>query len=300
MMFLDQFRLAIFVSLSLCSIFGSGNVLAWTEVNNCEGTNGVKVPELFSLSSFSTEQVKTGSTSCRLAIAGGSDGWASFGGTMMFPEMLQKGDELWIRLNIYVPESFDYTASPALKFMRVHTRTPAGENLGYLDLYFTPDGPTHWNSALGAQDDSPYYWYYEALPKTQYPGDFEADRIRKGTWESFEIYYKFDDVAVDNGGTGLIRIWKNNKLLANYTDQVTLYNSETLADSFFLFTYYNGNAPKDQHLYVDNIIRTTDQPTNVDSNGYKFIGGDEVIITASPNPPSSLSVERLNSGDPLR
>ena len=158
--------------------------------------------------------------------------------------------------------------------------------------YSTKVGKIKISGANKKQTDSPYYYYYETVVRQEYPGVFSGDRIEKGVWESYEIYYKFDTLSVDEGGTGVVRIWKNNKLLSNLTNQITLNNSTTVADSFYLFTYWNGNAPKDQHLYIDDIIMTSDTPVNTDDNGFRFIGGSigSDSRSVSPMPPSGLEV----------
>lgn len=268
------------------------NASGWTSHEECEGTINERVPGFFTLTTYSNDQVGTGSTSCQMGIKAGTDGWATWGGSMSFPSTLAKGQELWIRLSMFVPNDFNYSGSPQLKFMRTHTRASGGGNAGYLDFLITPDGPTHWDDANKKQTDSPYYYYYETVVRQEYPGVFSGDRIEKGVWESYEIYYKFDTLSVDEGGTGVVRIWKNNKLLSNLTNQITLNNSTTVADSFYLFTYWNGNAPKDQHLYIDDIIMTSDTPANTDDNGFRFIGGSigSDSRSVSPMPPSGLEV----------
>lgn len=292
-MYLVKFKLTSLFFYLFVLMFGHGSAHGWTEFENCEGVEDVKVPGFFSLTKYTSEKVKAGSTSCRMGISSGTDGWGTWGGTMAFPSDLAKGDELWIRLNMFVPTDFNYTGSPQLKFMRVHTKTSSGGHLGYLDFLVTPNGPTHWDSNIGIQSDAPYYYYYESVVRQIYPGTYQNDRIQKGVWESFEIYWELDNVSVDSGGNGRVRIWKNNKLLGDYTNQTTLTNSTDLADSFFLFTYWNGNAPKTQHVYIDDIVMTSDRPDNVDAHGNYFIGGensDPAPEYSRPSPPSEMQI----------
>ena len=105
------------------------------------------------------------------------------------------------------------------------------------------------------------------------------------------MHIKLDSTAKDAGGSGEVRIWKNNELLATITDVPTLSSASSYAQSFFLFTYWNGNAPATQHLYVDDIIMTSDTPANRDSHGNPFIGGTVPKSAPAPMPPSNVTVQ---------
>ena len=276
---------------SICCLSLASHVSAWSLSQDCDGPLGDRVKEMFNATTYSNEQVKSGSTSCRLAVRKGTVGWGEFGAMMPFPAPLEKDQELWIRLDMFVPEGFDYTGSPQLKFMRVHTKSEAGENYGYLDFLITPDGPSHWSKALGGKTDAPFYFYYETVVNQEYPGSYEKDRIRKGEWESFEIYYYLDSVSTDNNGKGRVRIWKNDELLADLPSQTTLKTASAVADSFLLFTYWNGGSPKDQHLYIDNIMITSDKPSNVDAFGNRFIGkGAAKAQSNKPIAPTNIRI----------
>jgi hypothetical protein len=276
---------------TICCLAVTSHVSAWSMRQDCEGPLGVKVDGMFKATTYTNEQVKAGSTSCRLAVRKGTVGWGEFGAMMLFPEPLVKGQELWIRLDLFVPEGFDYTANPQLKFMRVHTQSRAGENFGYLDFLITPDGPSHWSKKLNGLTDAPFYFYYETVVNQEYPGSYEKDRIKKGQWESFEIYYYLDSVSTENNGRGRVRIWKNEELLADLPSQTTLKNAEAVANSFLLFTYWNGGSPQDQHLYIDNIVITSDRPSNVDAAGYSFIGkGSAKAESPKPMAPNNIKI----------
>src|SRR5690625_7783165 len=82
-----------------------------------------------------------------------------------------------------------------------------------------------------------------------------------------------DNVPASAGGMAKIRIWKNGRLLANISDRKTLGAADDYSDRALLFTYWNGGAPKDQHMYVDEITITTDIPDNVDEQGNPYLGG---------------------------
>jgi hypothetical protein len=289
---------------------------AWTTNISCQGgTAGQQVAQggtnqwtnSFTSTLYSTTQVPTGSTqSCQLGITSGADGWDQWGGIYMFPTQLTTGSNLWIRLALYVPTGFNYTANPWLKFMRVHTASPSNNDEGYNDLYINPPGGSVWDDTLNKQITAPFTYYYEAQGDDRAVGT-SANNIAYGTWETYEIHYTIDTKSKNNGGTGEVRIWKNNVLIADLTDQYQLANSSTYADSFYLFTYWNGNAPATEQLYVNDVIITTDTPSNKDAAGNAFIGAPVLAgpsgsssgsgsgtttttTTVTPDPPANVTV----------
>jgi hypothetical protein len=269
---------------------------AWTTRIDCEGGGGLGTKLLetppnnftstFTRSVYSNERVASGSQSCKMGISKGAEGFGEWGAIYSFPSKLSVGSQLWIRVKIFVPESFNYTANPHLKFMRVHTASPSVGNHGYLDLYITPPTGTVYDQSLKKDVSAPFLFYYEGNPRLHTLGQRPLDNVALGKWESYEINYKLDTKSKDDGGTGEIKIWKNNKLLTDLTDQITLVDATTYAESFFLFTYWNGNAPATQSLFVDDIVITSDTPSNRDAQGNPFIGG--ATTGPVPLPPSSL------------
>lgn len=274
-----------------------GTATAWTTDINCDaGASGTRVlqgvPNSFTSSFtntiYSSTVAATGTESCQMGIAAGTDGWGTWGGTYQLPTNLGVGSQLWIRVSLYVPEDFNYTANPWLKFIRVHTTSPTVQNQGYLDLYINPPTGTVWDSSLKESVSAPFTFYYEGDPIVHTLGSRPSDDIALGRWETYEVYYSLDNVSKKAGGKGEVRIWKNNRLLADLTDQVTLVDPTTYAESFFLFTYWNGNAPATESLYVDNIQITSDTPSNRDANGNPCICAP--VMTAAPEPPMDISV----------
>jgi hypothetical protein len=291
-------QLAI-LSLAAVSLAQPMLANAWTTHIDCEGgTLLSKVLEgtlgrfstTFMKTLYSNEQVSGGSQSCKMGISQGSDGWGEWGGIYQFPTKLTQGSQLWIRLNVYVPTTFNYTGQPWLKFMRVHTASASNSNQGYLDLYINPLNGTVWDQSLYKDVVAPFTFYYEGKPVPHTLGTRPTHNIALGKWESYEIHYQLDDVPKNKGGTGNIRIWKNNLLIADFSDQVTLADATTYAEGFYLFTYWNGNGPTTQSLYVDDIIITSDLPAKRDANGNPFIGG-AVASTIAPKAPTEVGVQ---------
>jgi hypothetical protein len=285
---------------------------AWTWDNNCEGgavgallstTQLTGFTDPFSLTSYSNAQAATGSESCKMGITSGSDGWGIWGGTITFPATVPNGGQVWARVSLFVPSGFNVTTNDGvLKFMRIHTATSGNANVGYHDLLITNPGSTQYNAA-GKGFASAYVYNYEGDPNLNGVGTAAANGIVQGKWETYEMYVKFDTVPKASGGTGEVRIWKNNSLLLDVTSQPTLVNTSDHSDGFFLFTYWNGNAPATQSVYTDDIIVTSDTPSNKDSAGNACLcgpnpGGSSTSTGSSaptspttPDPPSNVSVQ---------
>jgi hypothetical protein len=289
-------RFACSSVLTIAFLLSCSNASAWTTNINCEGTSGTKVAEgganhfasVFSKTIYSTEQVADGAQSCKMGITAGSDGWGEFGAIASFPSHMARNGEVWIRLNLFIPSGFNVsTNTGVLKFMRVHTASSGGANEGYHDLLISKPGSSFWDTVLGNISSS-YVYNYEAFAKLLAVGIPPTDDFKTGRWEAYELYVKFDSVSRNAGGQGTVRIWKNNKLLYERRDQATLRSADSYADSFYLFTYWNGNAPATQSLYVDDVIVTSDTPANKDAAGNAFIGGNAVVASKVPAPATSV------------
>ena len=125
-------------------------------------------------------------------------------------------------------------------------------------------------------------------------GTVPANNVVNGAWETYEMYIMFDSVAKSAGGQAEVRIWKNNTLLLDSTSMRTLVSTASYADYFYLFTYWNGNAPATTSLYVDDITITSDTPANRDSHGYPFIGGPQPKGgSPAPSPPATPAAPAL-------
>ncbi len=84
---------------------------------------------------YNNSIVHTGNQSAQLNILKGTDGFGGWGGRQFFPKELGEGDEIWLRIRMYVPASFDFTTNFALKFLRFHVKKSSGAHLGYTDIY---------------------------------------------------------------------------------------------------------------------------------------------------------------------
>jgi hypothetical protein len=225
-----------------------------------------------------------------MGVTAGSDGWSEFGAIANYPSHVGRNGEVWVRVNLFVPTGFNVsTNTGVLKFMRLHTFSAGGSNEGYHDLLISKPGSTFWDALLGDTKASLVY-NFEAFARLLGVGVTPTDDFKTGKWESYEMYAKFDSVSRDAGGQALIRVWKNNKLLYERHDQATLKNADSYSDAFFLFTYWNGNAPATQSLYVDDVVMTSEAPAARDAAGNPFIGGN-IKLSVTPSAPKSVTVQ---------
>lgn len=122
-----------------------------------------------------------------------------------------------------------------------------------------------------------------------------SEIMSKAVWETFEMQITLDDVEVDRGGNGRVRIWRNKggsivdgeriggamTLIGDYTDLPTLQESTDKCPTVLMFTYWNsgpenGTYPgSDQTCYGDRVVIQQDQSKLVetDAGGNKIIGG---------------------------
>lgn len=219
----------------------------------------------------------SGGKSCLQHIKAGQTAFGIWGGIINHPSNLKRGDEIWIRVRTFFPAGFNYDSTSEgnrLKFLRVHTMDASNPNYGYDDLYINP-----------SSNSVPFQFIYEGEQKWTTVGT-SADKIQRGTWETYEFYVKFDSVPVDSGGQARVRIWKNGTLLRDITDRQTLKNTVAYADRTHIFTYWNGGSPLTQQMYIDDLVVTSDVPSNVDAFGNRFVGVG--VSVAAPNPPNNV------------
>ncbi len=180
----------------------------------------------------------------KLWVKKGQTGYGRWGGDWKFPERAVKGDTLTYSANLYFPDQFDYFSygeGERLKVLRIQTKSSKGKNLGYIDLYINRQ-----------KELAPLIFIYEGEQKWVRMGE-PADQIAKDKWVNLKIEATLDDVPIDEGGKAEVKVWKDNKLLAHITDRKTLKFADAYADRALLFTYWNGGAPKDQFMFVDEI-----------------------------------------------
>ncbi len=210
----------------------------------------------------STTEAFSGSTSAKMEIRQGDNGgFGRWGASVSLRPKLTKDAEVWVRLRVFWPSSFQFTASPFMKFLRVHNQNEDGSNDGYNDLYI--DNPDDDRVTLRSIKEKHDVWALD-----------DGTKLPRDTWQSYEMYLYADSVPVDQGGKARMRIWKDNQLVFDRTDVPTLFTAGGNLDLFYLFTYWNNENPPDNHCFVDDVIIATDAspPPNKDAAGNAMVG----------------------------
>ncbi|MEJ2406095.1 MAG: hypothetical protein P8171_17695 [Candidatus Thiodiazotropha sp.] len=273
-------RKQIFLLLSIfSSLFCSSSSMAWLIEQSYDSQGlGDTCENWQTTKSYVTDiQSYSGSNSCLLHINAGQTGFGVWGGILSHPSPLYRGDEVWVRVRTFFPASFNYDSSGEgnhLKFLRLHTRGDSNTNYGYDDIYIDPEA-----SSLA------FRFIYEGDPVWSNIGSTD-DKIKKGVWETYEYYVKFDSISKDNGGNAIVRFWKNGELLKEVTNLTTLANSNAYSESTYIFTYWNGASPQTQQMYLDDLVITSSPPGETDSHGNKYIGvsGGYIAVPKAPSP----------------
>jgi len=228
-----------------------------------------------------SENSSSGSKSCKMEISEGTTGW---GAGFVLPGFLHKGDESWTRFRIFMPAGFDYGvygAGDTLKFVR-HAVIDSDNKRSTLDWEIRREGNQNPYGLLLERDNCTSYsecWQFFGSG---------TDKPTRGTWETYEIYVKFDNVPLDEGGQGRVRVWKNGKLIGEMTRRRTMNNPNDFVKSTQFFSYWNGGAPRTQFLYFDDLVATNVRPAARDSKGNAYIGMGNFVAIAAPRPPSSI------------
>ena len=228
---------------------------------------------------YTTAVTYEGGKAAELNISAGDTAYGTWGGVINHPSNLRKGDQIWFRVRTFMPAGFNYDSvaeGNRLKFLRVHTRSASTENFGYNDWYINP------KNASG----TPFSFIYEG---EQVWDDFgkSTDKLVLGTWETYEMYVKFDNVPVSAGGQGRVRVWKNGVLLKDITNRKTLATADAYSERSHLFTYWNGGSPQTQKMYVDDIVLTSDTPSARDAAGNPFVGVGNGQVQPAASPPAA-------------
>lgn len=220
------------------------------------------------------ERAYSGRSSLKLTIPEGGKGFGGFGGVISFNKCFEKtpriysGDEVWVRLRIFVPEDFEWNLNGRNKFLRFrafHFEDNKKKSEGYNDLYLDARN-------LDSVSATPYDFIFEGAQRW-YGFASPKDFLRNGKWETVEYYLKLDHLPKSEGGESTMRFWVNGKLLGETFERVTLKTAESFVDALYFFTYWdNKGAHKTQSLFVDDFFLTTDIPQDRDEYGNAMIG----------------------------
>lgn len=210
----------------------------------------------------SSEEVHRGRRSARMAIrVGDKGGFGRWGGIIPIKPVLAQGSEVWVRLFVLWPKDFEFSATPFMKFIRLHNRTGDRQNGGYNDLYVhKADGK---ESVLRTIKERHDVWQ-----------TYDGPPLARERWESYEVYLSIDSRSVDAGGRGRLRVWRDGKLICDRTDVPTISEANGVIDYLYLFTYWNNEKPPTNHVFIDDLVIATSAapPPNTDTSGNRIIG----------------------------
>jgi hypothetical protein len=198
---------------------------------------------------FSSAQRVGGAFSAKLTADSGATGFGNWGGIVNFPSALRRGDELWLQFYIYFPAGFQITTNTgSLKFIRILTQTEVGGWAGQNDIQLMNDGDP--SNSFRVMKEGQDQWFRFGAPSL----------IKRDQWHRVTTHLVFDSVSAVNGGLSRVRFWLDGRLLTEEKRITTLGGSRDIVKSFFLFTYWNGGAPRTQSLFVDEILMANRVP----------------------------------------
>lgn len=201
-------------------------------------------------SRYTTEQVYGGAQAVKMSIASGADGFGTWGGAIHFPSDLAKGANLWARQYIWMPSNptfrIETPTNGSLKYIRVRQRTAGLANAGYWDLSLLDDS--------GAEADNTADFRFIKEGGAENWTKFSTNNVfPRGQWVEHILHLKLDNQTTAEGGSPRIRFWQNGTNLLDVNNKRTLINATDTAYQYYLFTFWNGNAPQAQALYMDDI-----------------------------------------------
>ena len=296
-----SFTKSIASFLLLC-VFSSSTVYGWKMEENFDSQplgakpkySGAGGMEWFSGTKVTNDQTYSGSgRSASLSVTKGTSGWGEFGAVVNYPSTIKEGGEVWWRVRTFMPKSYNYAADAfALKFMRTHTRAiTTKNNHGFLDLYIQPNGGLLYQIEVGHEVE-PGKWWGQVNESASKQSNAELaaidPKVVLGRWETYEIYVKFSQ------SSGIYRVWKDGNLVYENTKWETMKSKsgspESESELMNLFTYWNGDAPQTQTMYIDDLVVTTDKPAARDNYGNPYLGmGADLPATLSPPKPPSVN-----------
>lgn len=232
------------------------NAFSWTKTatfesgtvgNVASGTSGFDYAG--SATVYSTGQVYSGTKSTAITYTAGDEGWTKAHGEMYYSSSVTNGGNIWMRAYFWFPNSWNWSADPVVKIMRIaRVTTSSGGHIGWLSILANSEGDIVLSNEIADVQTS------------------TGVTFTKGAWQSIEIQIRFST------STPIFRIWKNGVLIANNTTNRTIDATTNIAEEAYLHSNWNGGSPATQTSYMDDIVMTTDTPSNVDSSGNPMIG----------------------------
>jgi len=217
----------------------------------------------------SDERSFTGSQSAKFHFTECEEGWAKAHASYGYPSNVPYGGEIWARCYIYQksPWSNGYCGPFTCgywKFFRIRRKHSDDSHRGY-------------TSIIG-QHTGPFFMSNESCPVASIQQNVGSPyTLAVDQWECVEFYIKFHETE------GIIRMWINGELKVERTNFQTSYEGD-YANQTYVYTWWNDGAPQDQDSFMDDIVITTDTPSQQDSYGNYMIGS-----IGGPTPPGQAS-----------
>lgn len=274
----------------------NGTIAQNNKSGNSDGFDAVAGGSL-----YSTKHVYKGKQSGSTKINTGDTGYGKWGGQFNLPTNLGVGDELWWKVAIYIPSDFQFDSGKGLgKGMRIKTtKANATGNGGYIDNYFKGysaggcrmHGVANEASATVFTANNPASKENNCDPKFTNASGFNrlnvGAPIPRDKWVVFEQYVKFSA----NPNAGIYRMWQDGKLVFEDKKTWILVSPTAVAQYTLLFTYWNAGSPKNNTVWVDDVVLTNQQPDNTDSLGNPFLGISGASSFTSPPKPPTLALK---------
>lgn len=297
-------------SLNALYTFGGGTNGSATGVINYANSGQVESTYYGTTgTSYSNAQTRGGrSTSLRSNILSGTDGEVlvgtrgRFGLNITLPTTVRcvDGDTLHFIMAIYFDSNFDsHTNTGLLKFIRTLS---VANSYGHLDHCLINNYGYIEGDTPSAGPDTPHGWMWgnesDHSGETWksgygYASGIKSNRnITRGQWCIVEHRQKFST----NAATASRTTWVDGQFVADFTGNTKTYinasgNLATLTggqcvsigagvtmDTMRIFTYWNGNSPQTQGVYIDALgfyripSGQAGSLPNTDAYGNKFIG----------------------------
>ncbi|WP_019530657.1 hypothetical protein [Dasania marina] len=174
----------------------------------------------------------------------------NFGGNFDHPDVSTVGHRIWVDFYMYVPAGFDFTTNTgSLKFLRFRSKDLDGTQRGALDLQIKPLGSAtqfrmmrEWQEALGGPVPVGGWEYFGA-----------SDVIQTDVFQRYSCEIVLDHNLQADGGSSRVKFWIDGNLIVESYLWNTLLNPDASIFDFLLFTYWNGGAPANQSLWVDDM-----------------------------------------------
>lgn len=190
-------------------------------------------------STISNDRADTGSRSAKDVITVGQGtgmGWYWSSG---FPTLVD-GDEIWIRLKVYVPAAVTLqgNSTAGLKWFRYRQKDGSAAVKNYQDFYYQEDAAgnfVRWNVVNENATAGTPYRQHRTVSSNQ------DHKLNKGAFNTVELYYKLDNLASDEGGAGKCRLWVNGSFAGELAHR-TLGGADWSFYQFLFITYWNATA----------------------------------------------------------